>query len=74
MGQALRRDQGGGDTRAPAPANGEDATPTRALAKRDEAISTIATEFVRPATQGGWRLLVIISWKALVGPRTMYLG
>ena len=41
MGQALRRDQGGGDTRAPAPApaNGEDATPTRALAKRDEAIS-----------------------------------
>ena len=51
MGQALRRDQGGGDTRAPAPANGEDATPTRALAKRDEAISTIATEFLCPITR-----------------------
>ena len=52
MGQALRRDQGGGDTRAPAPApaNGEDATPTRE-AKRVEAISTIATEFLCPITR-----------------------
>ena len=46
MGQALRRDQGGGDTRAPAPANGEDAMPTREECV--EAIRTIATEFKCP--------------------------